>query len=232
MREQIRERLLAMSETEYRDFSAALTPGVETMLGVRLPRLRALAKEIAADSDAYFAEPCGTLFEEIMLRGMVIGCMPCTTEQRMQHMRAFVPLIGNWSVCDSFCCGIREAKKKPEAYWNFIQPYLRSEREFDVRFGVVMLLDHFAHGAWLPRTLEQLAQVSHPGYYVRMAVGWAVSVCYVRDAQQTWEWMRRTALDAETERMALQKIMDSRRVTGEDRARIVQLRRQRKQKKS
>lgn len=224
MREQIRDRLYALAEPKYRDFSAALVPGGEGMLGVRLPKLRALAKELAADSDAYFAEPCGALFEEIMLRGMVIGCMKCSTEQRMAHMRAFIPMITNWSVCDSFCTGIKEAKRRPEEYWAFILPYLHSEREFEVRFAVVMLLAHFSKGEWLPRALEQLEGVSHTGYYARMAVGWAVSVCYVHDPAYTWDWLRRVQLDAETERMAIQKIMDSRRVTGADRERIRQYR--------
>lgn len=231
MREQIRATLQQLAEPGYRDFSAALVPGAGTMLGVRIPKLRALAKEIAADSDTYFCEPCGTCFEEIMLRGMVIGCMKCTTQQRIQHIRAFVPLIDNWSLCDSFCCGLKEAKRKPDVYWDFIQPYLHRTSEFEVRFGVVMLLDHFAHDAWLSRTLEQLGQVTHSGYYVKMAVGWAVSVCYIRDAQQTWDWMQRHTLDAESERMAMQKILDSRRVKGEDREKIQQLRAQRKTKR-
>lgn len=228
MREEIRKQLYALSEEKYRDFSAALVPDCRTMLGVRLPKLRMLAKEIARDCDTYFAEPCGELFEEIMLRGMVIGCMKCSTEQRLQYIRDFLPLICNWSVCDSFCCGLKEAKKKPEIYWDFILPYLHSEKEFEVRFGVVMLLDHFAHEEWLPKVLEQLKQVAHTGYYVKMAVGWAISVCYIRNADAVWKWMQTAVLDAETERMAIQKIMDSRRVKGENRERIQRLRQQRK----
>lgn len=228
MRKYIRSRLYEMAEPKYRDFSAALVPGGENMLGVRLPKLRALAKELAKNSEVYFAEPCGELFEEIMLRGMVIGCMKCSTEQRMAHMRTFIPMIENWSVCDSFCTSIKEAKRRPAEYWAFILPYLHSEQEFEVRFAVVMLLAHFSKEEWLPRTLEQLKTVNHPGYYVKMAVGWAVSVCYVHDPAYTWEWLNRVQLDIETERMAIQKIMDSRRVTGADRERIKQYRERKK----
>lgn len=228
MNENIRQQLYALAENEYRDFSSALIPGCGMMLGVRLPKLRGLAKEIAGEYEVYLAEPCGELFEEIMLRGMVIGCMKCPTEQRLQYIRDFIPLIDNWSVCDSFCCGLKEAKKKQEIYWDFLLPYLHSEQEFEVRFGVVMLLAHFAHDIWLPRVLEQLKTVNHTGYYVKMAVGWAVSVCYIRDADLTWSWMQTAGLDGDTEHMALQKMMDSRRVTGENRERIRRLREQRK----
>lgn len=228
MNETIREQLYALAEDGYREFSSALVPGCGTMLGVRLPKLRGLAKEIAGAYQAYLAEPCGELFEEVMLRGMVIGCMKCPTEQRLQYIREFIPLIDNWSVCDSFCCGLKEAKKKPEIYWAFLLPYLHSEQEFAVRFGVVMLLAHFTRGAWLPKVLEQLEQVTHTGYYVKMAVGWAVSVCYIQDADFTWDWLQTAGLDAEAKHKALQKIMDSRRVTGENRERIRQLREQEK----
>ena len=91
-----------------------------------------------------------------------------------------------------------------------------------------MLLAHFARGAWLPKVLEQLEQVTHTGYYVKMAVGWAVSVCYIQDADFTWDWLQTAGLDAEAKHKALQKIMDSRRVTGENRERIRQLREQKK----
>ncbi len=228
MREQIYARLLALSEQSYLDLSSAIIPNSGRMLGVRLPKLRALAREIAADSACYLAQPCGDTFEEIMLRGMVIGCMKCPTEQRIQYIRSFVPCIGNWSVCDSFCAGLKEANNKPEVYWQLALSYLHSAAEFEVRFGVVMLLDYFARGVRIPRTLEQLEGVTHEGYYVKMAVAWAISVCYIRDAAGTWDWLQRTELDEQTVRMAIQKILDSRRVQGRDRQRIRMLREQRK----
>ncbi|HIV67605.1 MAG TPA: DNA alkylation repair protein [Candidatus Butyricicoccus stercorigallinarum] len=228
MRDALRARLLALAEEDYRAFAASLIPGCRNLIGVRLPRLRALARELAPRAEAYLAAPCGDWFEEIQLRGMVIGCMRCPTEQRLRYIRAFVPLIDNWSVCDSFCAGLKEARREPETYWAFVLPYLRAPREFEVRFGVVMLLDHFAQGDRIPRVLEQLEQVTHPGFYARMAVAWAVSVCYARAPADTQRWLRRGALDAETARMAVRKILDSRRVTGEPRAWILRFRDEKK----
>lgn len=224
MKENIKSRLQQMAEPNYRDFSSALIPNCTNMLGVRLPKLRTLAKEIALNSETYFAEPCGDSFEEIMLRGMVIGCMKCSTTQRMQYIREFIPLITNWSVCDSFCTGLKEAKQKPQEYWDFIQPYFSSESEFAVRFSTVMLLAHFSRGEWLPRTLEQLEHISHTGYYVKMSVGWAISVCYVHNPAYTWNWIQHTQLDSRIQRIAVRKILDSRRVTGQDRERILSIR--------
>lgn len=232
MREQIRCRLLELAEPNYRDFSSALIPGAGTMLGVRLPKLRVLAKTIAQEQETYFSEPCGELFEERMLRGMVIGCMRCSTEQRIQRIQEFLPLIDNWSVCDSFCCGLKEARRQPQIYWELLLACLHQTSEFQVRFGVVMMLDYFAHDDWLPQVLTQLEQLSHPGHYVKMAEGWAISVCYIRNAPWTWQWLQHVLLDEEIERMAFQKILDSRRVMGEDRVRIWQLRQKKKEEKS
>ncbi len=220
MREDIRAQLEQLAEPEYGAFSAALIPNGPPMLGVRLPKLRALAKQLAPEAEQLLAAPCDALFEDIMLRGMLIGCMTCSTQRRLQEIADFVPLIDNWSVCDSFCAGLKEAKRRPQEYWDFILPYLHSKTEFSVRFAVVMLLDYFSKGVWLPRTLEQLQAVTHDGYYVKMAVGWAISVCYIHDPVLTWDWMQAIRLDGQTRRIAIQKCLDSRRVRGADRERL------------
>lgn len=225
---EIKARLEQLAEPKYKVFSEALTPNAPEMLGVRLPILRGIAKEFVKDAPEILQQPCGETFEEIMLRGMLIGYMKCTSEQRLEAIREFIPMIDNWSVCDTFCAGIKEAKRQQELYWNFIQPYLRSAQEFEVRFAVVMLLDHFTYGEWVPKTLAQLQAVTHNGYYVKMAVGWAISICYIHAPDITWTWLNQTQLDAEISKIALQKIMDSKRVQGEQRERIRQLREQRK----
>ena len=229
---EIRARLEQLAEPKYKQFSEALTPNAPKMLGVRLPILRSMAKEYAADAQKLLQQPCGETFEEIMLRGMLIGCMKCTTEQRMQHIQAFVPLIDNWGVCDSFCSSIKEAKKKPELYWDFIQQYLHSDHEFEVRFAVVMMLDYFSSGTWTKETLQKLQTVTHRGYYAKMAVGWAISVCYIHEPDTTWYWLNQTQIEQEVMKIALQKIMDSKRVQGEQRERIRALREQLKKTKT
>ncbi len=99
---EMRQEIEQLAENDYKKFSASLLPGVDKVLGVRLPQLRKLAGRIAAgDWQRYLAaEP--DYFEEVMLQGMVIGTIKVTPEERLQYMTGFIPKINSWSVCDSF----------------------------------------------------------------------------------------------------------------------------------
>ena len=103
----IREELPRLAEETYRCFSARLLPGVNNVLGVRLPVLRGLAKQAAGEDwrACVAAEPAS--FEETMLQGMIIGYAATDIEQTLRLTAAFLPKIDNWSVCDSFCIGLR-----------------------------------------------------------------------------------------------------------------------------
>lgn len=131
----MRAQLEQLAEEEYRAFTAKLLPGVTDILGVRVPKLRALAKDIAKRQPAYWqVQP--TCFEETMLQGFVIGYLPYD-EQRIV---AFVPYITNWSLCDSFCTSLKSTKAHRKEMWRFLQPYFRSDQPYAIRFAVVMSL--------------------------------------------------------------------------------------------
>lgn len=219
IRRETRDRLEEMAEAGYAAFSSALVPGAQAMLGVRLPLLRKLAAEIArGDWRAYLAEGEDRYFEETMLRGMIIGRARGPLSEMLSLAADFVPRIDNWSVCDSFCAGFAHAKRCPEAVWDFLLPYLRDERTYYARFGAVMLLDHFVDRAHLERVLALLDAIRARDYYASMAVAWAVSVCYVKFPQRTRDYLHNCRLDDATYNRAIQKIVESRRVDGADKA--------------
>ena len=121
----LREQLLELTEPKYMKFTSALMPGVENVLGIRLPVLRSIAKEIAAgDWRAYLAEAEDFYFEERMLQGLVIGYARCEPAEKLAHVARFVPKIDNWAVCDCFCWRLRAAERQP--MWEFIQPYFHA----------------------------------------------------------------------------------------------------------
>lgn len=201
-------------------------PGVKGVLGVRLPKLRKLARQIAKDDwRAYLKQAQDRSYEEIMLQGMVIGYAPIPDDEVFDVVRWFVPKIDNWSVCDSFCITWKYAKKHPEAVFDFLQPFLRAQDAFAVRFAVVMLLDYYAHSDWLPRVFAALDIVTHPDYYVCMAVAWAISMCCVADAEQTLAYLQRGTWDDFTHQKAIQKIVESRQIRQADKQRARALRR-------
>lgn len=227
-REEVRAWLILHAQEDYRQFAASLLPGTENLLGVRLPLLRRLAARLAKeDWQGYLAAcavPAEESFEETMLQGMVIGCAPMPLEERLAYTEAFVPKIDNWSVCDSFCSGWKAARENKAAVAAFLEPYWRSEREFDVRFAVVMRLFYYIDEESSDETLALLARVNHPGYYAWMAVAWAVSMVYAAFPERTEDFLRSGALTGEPYRKTLQKILESRQVDGGAKARIRALR--------
>ncbi|MFC5700635.1 DNA alkylation repair protein [Cohnella faecalis] len=221
MEKTIKERLTESADEKYRLFSAALIPNINNVLGVRLPELRKMARTIAkGDWRAYLAEADDDYFEETMLQGMVIGCIHADIEETLRYVADFVPKIDNWSVCDSFCIGLKFTAGNRSRVWAFVLPYLSSESEYDARFGVVMLLDFFVEEEYIDRTFELLDGVKHEGYYVKMAVAWALSICFVKFPERTTALLKNNTLDNFTYNKALQKITESYRVSPDVKTRI------------
>lgn len=146
MRKDIRDRLIAMADEKYRDFSKSLIPDSKPLLGVRLPMLRAMAKEIvkAGDWESTFAE--NEYFEEVMLEAMVTG-YGCSRENNLEKAKLMldrlVPQVDNWSVCDSLCVSYTICEKFPEEMYRHIEKYIYSDKEFEVRVGLILLLNHY-----------------------------------------------------------------------------------------
>lgn len=224
----IEQRLRAMSDEMYREFSSKLIPGCKPLLGVRLPMLRRLAKEIAeGDWRSDLSSAKDEFFEETMLQGMIIGCAKMPLEERFEWMKWFIPKIDNWSVCDSFCAGLKFVKEEREAVWQWINPYLCSKKEFERRFAVVLMLDFFVEPEYIDAVLKRVSSICLDDYYVKMGVAWLLSICYVKFPEDTMPYLLSISKDRETYQKALQKIIESRRITPEQRKAIRDL----KQKK-
>ena len=218
---ELQARLRALAEPDYQAFASRLLPGVDNLLGVRIPHLRKLARQLAREDwrAALTAMGDGS-FEEVLLQGLLIGCAKGTPAEILPHVAAFVPKIDNWSICDSFCSSLKAVLDDRERWWRFLVPYLEDERTYCVRFGVVMLLTYYRDEAYIDRVLERLRAVRHGAYYARMAVGWAVALCFARFPQRTYPLLAAGVLDDQTRGMALRKILDSRQIPPEQKARI------------
>lgn len=230
-RDALRQQLIALADPGYRDFSAALLPGVEGILGVRMPLLRRLAREVLRGDwrswlDVIAAsEAC--VYEERMLQGLVISLAPCSIDERLKHTARFVPMIDNWAVCDCFCRKLRPDERS--AVWPFIQPYFRAEAPYAVRFAVVTALQNFTDAAHIDELLDRLGAIRHDHYYVRMAVAWAVAECYTQIPDPTLAWLSESCpLDDWTYNKALQKIIESRRITPAVRQQMRQMKRRKR----
>lgn len=220
--QEIKDYLYAHADAGYATFSSALIPGERlVMIGVRLPVLRDLARKISKeDWRTYLENASDETFEEIMLQGYVIGLAKMPFEEQMKWMATYAGKITNWSLCDSPCAGFKFVRKHQEKVWAFLQPYLQSQDEFGQRFGIIMLMDHFITDGYIVRLIEVFSSMQPAGYYASMAVSWAVSACYVRYPELVTDLLASHKLDKDTQNRAIQKIVDSLRVTAEDKNKV------------
>ncbi|MEA4804634.1 DNA alkylation repair protein [Acetobacterium wieringae] len=218
---ELRDELVALSEEKYQKFSSRLTPGTDTILGVRLPALRKIAKRIAkADWRAYLATARDDSFEETLLQGMVIGYIDVELAERLALIEAYLPKIDNWSVCDSFCTGLKFTKQHQEEVWLFLQPYLKSNEVYEIRFGVVMFITYFVEDSYLEPMFRNFNAIDCDNYYVKMAVAWAITSCFTVFPEMTMIYLKANDLDDFTYNKALQKITESRQINPEMKVRI------------
>ncbi len=223
--------LQSQADPAYQAFQQKLMPGVENYLGVRLPLLRKKAAQLAKeDWQAQLAAPDES-FEEVMLRGMLIGALRLPLEETLALVRDFVPRIDNWAVCDSFCASLRSAKKYKEEYFTLIQQCAKSDRPFEARFAAVMLLDYYKGPEDLDRSLDVYRQIRLPDLYTWMGVAWGYSVFAATDFDRTFAAMEQADLPRHTWNKALQKMRESRRITPEQKQRAARLRRPQKEER-
>ncbi len=210
----IKAKLLLESEKDYKNFSASLIPNIDNVLGVRLPTLRKIAKDIYKNGEwkEFVNQQKCEFMEEVMLQGMVIGLIKAEPEKILEYVKNFVPKIDNWAVCDSFCNSLKFTNQNKELVWNFLQPYFKSQKEYDLRFGYVMLLSYFIDEVYIDKVLKLIDNFKDERYYAKMSVAWALSICYIKFPQKTHEYLKKSHLDDWTFNKSIQKVCESFRV--------------------
>jgi len=209
----VKNELLALKDEGNAVFSKSLIPGDHVMLGARLPAMRELAKRIAKDDwRSYIRDWDPYYFEDYMLRGMVIAYAKMDLYERFRQYGDFIPYIDNWSVCDSFCNTWKPKASEKDAVWEFVLPYLRTGKEFRMRFAAVMMLCHFIDDEHIGRVISELDSARCDDYYYMMAKAWTLSVCFVKFPEMTMDYLKKGTLDEVTLRMTVRKICESYRV--------------------
>lgn len=219
----LRQELESLADPAYKAFNESLLPGVETAYGIRLPQMRQVAKALLRQDPAGFLEHFQpNCYEETQLRGLVIGGMKLPWEEKRPLVEDFLPRIDNWAVCDTFCGSLKPRfPQDVPLMWEFLIPLYASEEEYKARFAAVMQLSHFVDAVHLEEGLGLLGQVRHPGYYAKMAVAWALSVWFVKFPQETESLLAQRAFDPWVQNKAIQKVRESRRVSKEDKDRLL-----------
>ena len=217
IKEEIKQKLFELQDEKYKKFHSSLCPGTNNIIGVRVPILRNYAKDLLRKYkiNELLNQVDNEYYEEIMLKGMLIGLSKEDFITLKAYIEDFVPKIDNWAICDVFCSGLKSTKRYKEEMWNFLQKYLNSKEEFEIRFAVVMILDYYIEEKYLDREFEIFDSIKSRDYYVQMAVAWAISICLIKFYDRTLDYLKSANLDDFTYNKAIQKAIESYRLSKE-----------------
>ena len=224
----IKEMMLGSSESDYKDFTRGLVPTGKTILGVRTPRIKQLAKQVLAECSAeeIIVSVDDSVYEEIMLCGFVIAYDRRPIMSKTKIIESFVRGIDNWAICDSFAAALKVRKDEIQKVRVWLNGFLDSHVEFEKRFGLVMLLDYFVTAEHIGDVLSVCARAVETDYYIAMAAAWLLAECYIKQPALTEAFFENNAtLPKFTYNKAIQKICESYRVLPDDKVKLRALRR-------
>lgn len=223
----ITDRLRALADEEYRAFQSRLVPNVpfERILGVRIPRLRKYAAEIRRGLPAreFIANPRHIYYDENNLHGLLISYED-DYERALKLLDEFLPYVDNWATCDLI--SPRAIAKHTDRLYTQIEKWLDSSHTYTVRFGIDMLIKYFAADRLTIDKLERVASLAHGDYYIDMAAAWYFATAMIWHAQEVLSLLESDRLNEFVRRKAIQKAIESYRISDELKAQLRSIREQ------
>ena len=215
--------LMDQRDADYGNFMARLIPTVspETILGVRTPQLRRIAREIE-DGEVFLEKLPHTYFEENQIHAFLLEGKG-DFDEVISYVNHFLPWVDNWATCDQLRPGVfsrYRAKLLP-----YIHQWLASEHPYTVRFGIEMLMVHFLGAEFDPAYPELVASVHSEEYYVKMMIAWYFASGLSEQFDTFYPYLEQRRLEPWTHRKAIQKAVESNRISPEQKMLLKQLRR-------
>lgn len=235
MFEEIRKELINMSDKDIAKLTAKLCPDtdIKEILGIKIPELRKKAKKIVASNEfkQYIEESNKAkdpkYIEEIILQGLVIAYSKIDLNEKLEYMKIYIPQISNWLINDTVCSTLKVKKEQEQKMlWDFIVPYLKSKKQFEVRFAIVMMLDNFIIEEYVDKVIAELDKVKNKEYYTEMAIAWTLAEIGIKFNDKAMEYLKgNNNLDKFTFNKTLQKMRESYRVSKEQKEELKAMKR-------
>ena len=210
------ERLSACRDEEYRDFQSKLVPNIpkETVLGVRTPDMRKIAKEIKGteDAEAFLSQLPHEYYEENLVHFFLIAEIR-DFDECVKAVETFLPYVDCWPVCDQ--SSPKVFARNHERLLPFIKKWIGSEHVYTARFGIRMLMNEFLGEDFRPEYLEWVAAVKGEDYYVKMMVAWYFATALAKRYDESVVYIEERRLEPWTHKKAIQKALESYRVSDE-----------------
>ena len=217
--DRITEELFRLQDTGYAAMQVRIIPTVaaDRIIGVRTPALRTLAKELAGSPEAaaFLASLPHRYFDEDQLHAFVIS-LEKDFDICVAQVETFLPYIDNWATCDQL--SPKAFKKTPGKLLPYIRKWIRSDRVYTVRFAIGMLMQHFLDERFDPAYAEWVAAVRSDEYYINMMIAWYFATALAKQYNAVLPYLEEKKLADWTHNKAIQKSLESYRITPEQKA--------------
>lgn len=212
---EIQKRLFELQDVQYREFMIKLIPTVDekTVIGIRTPLIRKLAKSLTPEQKRRFTEKLPhRYFEENNLHVAIIEQTKDYGEM-IEQIEKFLPHIDNWATCDMMRPKV--FKKHPSELLLKINEWVKSDKPYTVRFALEMLMCFYLDDEFKEEYLKIAAQVKSDEYYVKMMVAWFFATALAKQYESTLPYVEQRKLEKWTHNKAIQKSIESFRITKE-----------------
>ncbi len=203
-------RLNGYAEEDFAQFQKKLIFTQYTVLGVRTPVLRSLAKSLNATIDELLSYP-NEYYEVVFIKIAVIASLPF--EEFLSHLEYALSLIDNWALCDCFKANC--IKKRKREFLSVLEKCFASGKEYYIRYTLVTLLNYYVEEAYLPTVVAYLCRTNANAYYIHMAAAWLTAELLVKHYEEGLSILREGLLSPKTHNKAIQKAIESYRVSNE-----------------
>ena len=216
---EIKNELLSMQDKKYRDFNSKLIPNVdiETMIGVRTPELKKYAKLLVKREDVgeFLNELPHRYFDENQLHAFIISEIK-DIESCLKEVENFLPYIDNWATCDQLSPKV--FKKHHKELLKALRKWIKSDETYTVRFAIGMFMQHFLEEDFDLEYPEMVAAIRTEEYYINMMTAWYFATALAKQYEVVLPYIENKRLDTWTHNKAIQKAVESYRITDEQKA--------------
>ncbi len=213
---EFREYLFKIRDIKYRDFQKKLTFSKYEIIGIKIPELRKISKEIfKGDYKSFLKIADNKYFEIVLIKGLVIASIN-SLEEINNYFLPFVDLIDDWAICDTWGNSLKIINKNKEYFKNIIDSLIKTGQEYKMRLGLVLLLFYYKEEEYLDYIYLTINKTESDFYYTNMARAWLLCECFIRYPKKTLKYLEKNKLDKFTINKAISKIRDSYRVSIEN----------------
>ena len=220
----IKDRLMKVKDDKYKEFQAKLVPNITSnnIIGIRTPEMRKIAKEVfnSKDRDLFLNDLPHKYYEENLIHFFVISMIK-DFDETIKRVEEFLPYVDCWPVSDQ--ATPKTFKKNHDKLLPYIKKWIKSKHIYTARFGIRMLMNEYLDDDFKKEYLELVASVKGDDYYLKMMVAWYFATALAKRYDETIPFFEKHVLSEWTHKKAIQKAVESYRVTDEHKKYLVSL---------